>query len=70
MEAAGPTRSFRTPEEGLLVTEELPVVSTSRQDYFTNYAKAYRGEEAFMIKIEETRRVLRLMEEIREYAGF
>lgn len=68
MTAAGPTRSFGPPAPGTLVTEELPYAHTCHEDYFKNYVKAYRGEEEFLVKIEETHRVLRLMEVIRESA--
>lgn len=70
MTAAGPTRSFGAPREGLLITEELPSVNTTHRNYFENYAKAYRGEEEFLVKIKETRRVLKLMEDVRKFAGF
>lgn len=68
MTAAGPTRSFGNPREGLIVTEELPEVTTNHRDYFENYVRAYRGEEEFLVKIPEVRRVLALMEAIRESA--
>jgi predicted dehydrogenase len=68
MTEAGPTRSFGPPNEGLLITEELPKVETSHEDYFRNYIRAYAGEEEFLVKIPETRRVLHLMEAIRESA--
>lgn len=68
MTAAGPTRSFGPPAEGTILTEELPKVTTTHEDYFVNYRKAYAGEEEFLIKIPETRRVLALMEAIRESA--
>lgn len=68
MTAAGPTRSFGNPREGLIVTEELPKVDTSHKNYFENYVRAYRGEEDFLVKIPEVRRVLALMEAIRESA--
>lgn len=68
MTAAGPTRSFGPPAEGTILTEELPQVNTKHEDYFVNYRKAYAGEEEFLIKIPETRRVLALMEAIRESA--
>lgn len=68
MTAAGPTRSFGPPAEGTILTEEIPKVTTSHEDYFENYKKAYRGEEPFLVKIEETRRVLALMEAVRESA--
>lgn len=68
MTAAGPTRSFGPPAEGTIVTEPLPEVTTCHEDYFKNYKKAYRGEEEFLVKVEETRRVLALMEAVRESA--
>lgn len=68
MTAAGPTRSFGNPREGLIVTEELPEVTTTHRNYFENYIRAYRGEEEFLVKIPEVRRVLALMEAIRESA--
>lgn len=68
MTAAGPTRSFGPPREGLIVTEPLPKVETKHEDFFTNYVKAYHGEEEFLVKIPEVRRVLALMEAARESA--
>ena len=68
MTAAGPTRSFGPPAEGTILTEELPQVNTVHEDYFKNYYKAYHGEEDFLVKIPETRRVLALMEAVRESA--
>lgn len=69
MTAAGPTRSFGNPREGLIVTESLPEVHTKHEGYFTNYVKAYHGEEEFLVKIPEVRRVLALMEAIRKSAA-
>lgn len=66
MTAAGPTRSFGPPAEGTLVTEPLPAVHTCHEDFFKNYVRAYHGEEEFLVKIPETRRVLALMEAVRE----
>lgn len=68
MTAAGPTRSFGPPAPGTIVTEPLPTVNTCHEDYFRNYVKAYHGEEDFLVKIPETRRVLALMEAVRESA--
>ena len=68
MTSAGPTRSFGPPSEGTILTEEIPKVTTRHEDYFENYKRAYFGKEEFMIKIPETRRVLALMEAIRESA--
>ena len=66
MTAAGPTRSFGPPPEGKLIVEDLPKVQTCHEDYFENYKKAFRGEEDFLVKIPETRRVLSLMDAVRE----
>lgn len=62
--AAGPTRSFGPPADGTIITEALPEVEEIEQDivYFENYIRACRGEEEFLVKIPEVRRVLRLME--------
>ncbi|MBZ0311953.1 Gfo/Idh/MocA family oxidoreductase [Clostridium butyricum] len=68
MTAAGPTRSFGPPSEGTLVVEDVPEVKTCHEDFFKNYIKAYAGEEEFLVKIPETRRVLSLMEAVRESA--
>lgn len=62
MTAAGPTRSFGPPKEGLIVSEELPIVQTSHAMFFENYVKAYAGEEEFLVKIPEVKRVLAVME--------
>ena len=66
MTAAGPTRSFGPPAPGTLVTEPLPEVNTTHDMYFENYRKAYFGEEEFLVKISETRRVFALMNAVRE----
>ena len=68
MTAAGPTRSFGPPREGLIVTEPLPEVNTCHEDFFQNYIRAYHGEEEFLVKIPEVHRVLSLMEVVRESA--
>lgn len=68
MTAAGPTRSFGPAPEGTILTEELPKVTTEHRNYFENYVKACRGQEDFLVKIDETKRVLRLMDAIRKSA--
>ena len=68
MTAAGPTRSFGEPAEGIIVTEPIPQVRTEHRNFFENYIRAYNGEEEFLVKLPEVRRVLRLMEAIRESA--
>ena len=64
----GPTRSFGIPAPGLIVTEEIPHVNCEQSDYFVNYFKALKGEEDFLVKIPEVRRVLAVMEACRESA--
>ena len=68
MTAAGPTRSFGTPREGLILTEELPRVTTCHADFFKNYLNACQKKEEFLVKVPETRRVLRLMDAVRQSA--
>ncbi len=68
MTAAGPTRSFGPPPEGRIVTEPLPEVNTNHRMYFENYLAALSGKEEFLVKISEVRRVLRVMEAVRESA--
>lgn len=68
MTAAGPTRSFGPPPEGKILTEDLPEVHTCHENYFENYVRAYHGEEEFLVQIPQTRRVLALMEAVRESA--
>ena len=64
----GPTRSFGTPDPGLIVTEPLPVAATEHADYFRNYIRAWHGEEDFLVTIDQVRRTLRLMDAARESA--
>lgn len=66
MTAAGPTRSFGPPPEGRILTEELPKVDVKHVMFFDNYIKAMNGEEEFIVKPAEVRRVLRFMEAVRE----
>lgn len=68
MTAAGPTRSFGPPVPGKIITEDVPKVNTCHRDYFENYKKAYYGEEDFLVKIPETRRVLAVMDAVRKSA--
>lgn len=65
----GPTRSFGPAPEGLLLTQPIPDVDCDHLDYFRNYINAYEGKEEFIIKIPEVRRVLALMEAVRESAA-
>ena len=52
--------------EGRIATEPLPEVHTEHRNYFENYVKAYHGEEEFLVQIPEVRRILKLMDAIRE----
>lgn len=64
----GPTRSFGDPDEGLIVTEDVPKVTTEARDFFVNYIKAMKGEEDFVVKLNEMRKVLQVMEAVWESA--
>lgn len=68
MTAAGPTRSFGPPEPGLLVEEPLPKVNVDHRNYFEHFLKAFHGEEDIIVKQEQVRRVLCVMEAVRESA--
>ncbi|MDF2672150.1 MAG: Gfo/Idh/MocA family oxidoreductase [Clostridiales bacterium] len=68
MTASGPTRSFGPPQPGVLVTEDLPQVNVDHIMYFENFLKALKGEEEFVVKPEQVRRVLAVMEAARESA--
>jgi predicted dehydrogenase len=68
MTAAGPTRSFGPAAPGLLVEEPLPEVNVSHRNYFEHFLKAFNGEEEVIVKPEQVRRVLGVMEAVRESA--
>jgi scyllo-inositol 2-dehydrogenase (NADP+) len=68
MTASGPTRSFGPPQPGVLVTEDLPKVDVNHIMYFENFLKALKDEEEFVVKPEQVRRVLAVMEAARESA--
>ena len=61
----GPTRSFGVPAPGLIVSEPLPQVTVQQSDYFVHYFNALDGKEEMLIKPEEVRRVLAVMEACR-----
>jgi predicted dehydrogenase len=61
----GPTRSFGIPEEGLIITEDIPNVKSNHSDYFRNYFRALDGEEEFLVTPSQIRRVLQVMEACR-----
>lgn len=68
MTASGPTRSFGPPPEGVLITEDLPKVNFNHKMYFQNYLNVLAGKEEFLVKVPEVRRVLAVMEAVRESA--
>lgn len=71
MTAAGPTRSFGPPEEGLLYEDPLPEVErmNSEKFYLRNYIDAYLGNMEFEVKADEVRRDLVFMEAVRKSAA-
>lgn len=68
MTAAGPTRSFGPPEPGVLQTEDVPIQNTEHGMYFDNFVRAMNGNEDFIVTRSQVRRVLSLMEAIRQSA--
>lgn len=68
MTAAGPTRSFGPAPEGLLLEEPLPEVQTNQRDYFVHFLKAFNKEEEIIVKPEQVRRGLCVMDAVRESA--
>lgn len=69
MTAAGPTRSFGPAAPGLLIDEPLPEVNVAQRDYFVHFIKAFNGEEEIIVKPEQVRRVLSVMDAVRESAA-
>lgn len=68
MTAYGPTRSFGPPPEGLILAEDICVSTSEQLDFFRDYVRAYQDNEPFVVKVEEVRRVLALMEAVRQSA--
>lgn len=68
MEKTGPTRSFIVPEDGILRSERISAPQTEYLDYYKNYLQARAGQCDFLVKKEEVRRVLKLMELARQSA--
>ncbi|MDR0878553.1 MAG: Gfo/Idh/MocA family oxidoreductase [Treponema sp.] len=66
MSAAGPTRSFGPPEPGLLQYEDLPQVKVNHRNYFENFIKVLNGSGELLVKAEQVRRVLLLMDAVRK----
>ena len=65
MTKSGPTRSFGPPQPGTILTEELPEVNVYHQMFFADYISALREGRGFLVKPQEVRRVLQLMDAIR-----
>lgn len=68
MTAAGPTRSFGPAPEGLLINEPLPEVDVDQRDFFVHFIKAFNGEEEIIVKPEQVRKVLCVMDAVRRSA--
>ena len=68
MTAAGPTRSFGEPEPGLIYNEDLPKVDCCHKDFFMTYINAFYGKEESAVKLTEVRKVLCVMDAVRESA--
>lgn len=66
--AEGPTRSFGVPAEGLIVVKDIPRLDTYYDMFFENYVRARAGQEEFLVKPYEVRRVLSVMEACRKSA--
>lgn len=62
----GPTRSFGTPEEGLITVSDIPHIDTTYYDYIQNYIDTRNGKCHFLVRKDEVRRVLLLMEAVRK----
>ena len=62
---AGPTRSMAPPPEGTLVTEQLPLCKSQWTEYYKNYLDVLNGEDVLAVRVNEVRRVLKLMETVR-----
>ena len=58
----GPTRSFGTPDNDLFDTQLLPPATTEYIDYYQNYLAARAGREEYLVRPEEVREVLRIIE--------
>lgn len=68
MSHAGPTRSFGPPPSDLLIVEDVPKVNVKHEDFFENYINVRNGREELVVKANEVRRVLMLMDAVRKSA--
>ena len=69
---AGPTRTFSTKAEDVVYTEPLPVINrgySDWNDYFRNIVGVINGQEELIVKPEQVRRVLQVMEAARKSAA-
>lgn len=66
MSAEGPTRSFGPPGVGVLLESPLPTVTTDHAMFFENCVKVFRNEEGYVVRPEQIRRVLAVMEVARQ----
>jgi predicted dehydrogenase len=66
MTAAGPTRSFGPPDPDLLQYEDLPQVNVNHRNYFENFINVLNGKEELIVKTDQVRRVLLLMDAVRK----
>ncbi len=59
---SGPTRTFSTKPDGIVFTEALPEAAGEWNDFFRNYLQVINNEAELIVKPEQARRVLALME--------
>ena len=58
----GPTRSFGVPEEGLIISEDIPLVNVNHMEFFDNYFAYLDGKAELLVTPEQVRKVLVVME--------
>lgn len=68
MTHSGPTRSFGPPQDGVIVTKDLPKVNVYHKMFFEQYISCIQENKELFVKPDEVRRVLRLMDLARESA--
>lgn len=69
---AGPTRTFSTKAEDVVYTEQLPVIQRKHNDwndFFRNIVGVINGREELIVKPEQVKRVLKVMEAARQSAA-
>ncbi len=65
MTHSGPTRSFGPPQDGVIVTKDLPEVNVNHKMYFEQYIDCIQNNKELFVKPEEVKRVLKLMDAAR-----